>query len=1072
MKKKGFTLVEIIVVIAVIAIIGAIIVPIVAGMLNKTDEQNDDVNASLYTSVMQQFANEKVGDSLLYPSLTTTGSDSEYLLLNEKGGKGMFPGYNILEFENDESTYEAIRREAVIAIKAYSNVKTLEGYYVSPPTKEHYQYVYYYLTGEVRVEDEREMSAVTKSQINDGVINTEDFWVYLSCDGGSGDAIVNSENGTGMVFIQIRQFGTNELLEDTTVNLNIGSEIRTAKTSKNGTVGFSDISLGMVYVSAEKLGAVSFPDSRFYEEDGSITVKEGGYIGDSAANPYVITLKLGSLGSLGFYKRTHTWDGLTWNYMDEYIIKDVDIKSEFTIDTSREYGFARNETYITNAATNGGKQELLTTDGKFLLYGPYILKVTAPNFRTHTESVVSKVYGIDNYENNGLGEYDGATAPYEYPIIMKRPEGTGQVSGTIRWERPEQPLEGSIEPTGTWLDGFEDYAVKTRVVMKHKSNGKLYYSEYFISSESGNYPYKISELPDGEYEIYLDTSYGQEGVLRLDELPQSITIDGTEVVVNAKVYFEDVSLGSIKTTVTYDERGNNDAVSGAKVSFKRLGSVSYPEVITDNKGYCGVDEVKKGFYQVKIDLPSYIAEKSFIYNFFVDGQTELVIRLPIDTFTLEGVISGLKADGTDMTKSGSFSGLTVTFTRYNEDGSAKYSSVNATLDTKGLTVPYSVTLVPGMYKITTKVTCYLDYINANQLENFKFATTFNFKLTIDENRISCHPTANIEWKQDATYHWKQCSKCGTIFDKTKHKYSSWTASGSNGCYRYCTEKNCNRTLDAVTPHDYVYSSVGSYAATCTANGNKHYDCSRCGYDKDVSITKSGHNYGMWNSDGASTHSRTCKNSGCSAKETNAHTYGDWYWTSTTPVMCSDTSCCYYNGTQRRDCTVCSYYQTNSPMVGHSIECYMMRHYVNDSLYYNFHPDYIADAYFKTAEGRIYSRLGPNTVVNGRQVFAPGNPDAGYYGRSYKITTMSTDIFTQSSVFANTKHSHLIACGNRPVINGIAYYCHASVNHNGNPLGTVCGCRNKPLGYVMGTYGYELIPDLNPSWDSPYEKYGR
>lgn len=1068
MKKFGFTLVELIIVLAIIAVLGAVAVPVIGGMLNKSDEQNDEINASLYTSVMQQFSNEHVGEALLYPNLTTTGADAEYTVLYNKAGQGMFPGYNILEYDNTQDTYDAIRREAVIAIKAFSEAKTLDGYYVPAPTKEHYQYVYYYLTGEVRVEDERNKTPISKAELESGVINTEDFWVYLSRDGGSGDAIMNSENGTGMMFVQIRQFGTDEFLAGTTVTINIGSEQRTAVTGLNGTVGFSNVPLGTVYIGAQKLGAVSFPDSRFYEEDGIVNVREGGFIGDSAANPYVITLKMGSLGSLGFYRRTHTWDGSAWNSVDEYITEDVTFTSAFTIDTSRDYGFARNETYYTNARATGGKQELLTPEGKFLLYGPYVLNVSATNFRTHTESVVSKVYGIDNYDNGGAGKYNNATEPYEYPIIMKRPAGTGKVSGVITWERSQQPLAGTSSESGTWLSGHEDYAVKTRVVMKNKSSGTCYYSSYFTVNSTGNYPYSITNLPDGKYEIYLDTPYGNSSKLSMSALPDEVVIDGTEVIINGQVYYADVGTGKLNVTVTYDSKGNNDAISGATVVFKRLGSVTYSSITTNDDGKCSIASGKRGFYQVTITPPDYINSTTYTYKVFVDGDEDLVFRLPISKIKISGTISGLKSDGsTAMDKNGSFSGLTVTFTRYNKDGSKKYSSVNATVTTTGLTVPYSVELVPGMYKITTDVTCYLDYSGAATLRNYKAATTFNFSLTIDGNTISCHPSAKMEWKQNSTYHWQECSKCGTQFNKTKHKYSAWTASGASGCYRYCTEKNCARTLDAVTAHDYQYQSSGSYAATCVKKGNKHYECSRCGYEKDEDIPYSGHNYGGWTSDGASTHTRKCKNSGCSSTETKNHDFNSWYWTSTTPVMCNNGSCCYFNGTQRRDCLTCGYYETNSPKVGHSIECYMMRHYVNDSLYYNYNPIYIADAYFRTANGRIYSRLAASDDYNGRRVFAPGSPSAGSYGMSYKVTSMSTTIFTQSSIFSNTKHSHLIACGNRPNINGTAYYCHASINHNGNPLGTFCGCRNKSATMPRSTYGYDIEPDLNPAWDSPF-----
>ena len=553
----------------------------------------------------------------------------------------------------------------------------------------------------------------------------------------------------------------------------------------------------------------------------------------------------------------------------------------------------------------------------------------------------------------------------------------------------------------------------------------------------------------------------------MSELLDEVQIDGTEIIINAQVYYADVGTGKVSATVTYDSKGNNDAISGASVVFTRLGSVTYTTQTTDDNGKCSIASVKRGFYQVKITLPSYIGTSTYTYKIFVDGDEDLVFRLPINTIKVSGTISGIKADGSAMDKNGSFSGLTVTFTRYNEAGTKKYSSVTATVTTTGLTVPYSVNLVPGMYKITTDVTCYLDYSGAATLRNYKAATTFNFSLTVDGNTISCHPTAKVAWKQNSTYHWQECSKCGTVFNKAKHKYSAWTASGASGCYRYCTEKNCNRTLDAVTAHDYQYQSTGSYAATCVTKGNNHYECSRCGYEKDEPINYSGHKYGSWTSDGASTHTRKCKNSGCTSSETKNHDFNSWYWTSTQPVMCSNGSCCYYNGTQRRDCTTCGYYETNQPKVAHSIDCYMMRHYVNDSLYYNYNPDYVADAYFRTSSGRIYLRLAASDDYSGRRVFPPANPDAGSYGFKSKITAMSTTTFSRSSIFSNTKHSHLISCANRPVINGTSYYCYAPINHNGNPLGTFCGCRNKTPTKPRSTYGYDIEPDLNPAWDDPF-----
>lgn len=263
------------------------------------------MNAALYTSIMNKFAVEDVQTASSYPRLTTTGADAEYTIFADKAGNGNFPGFNIIATNSNADVLDDIRREAVIAIKAFSDAAVSDDYYIAPPADADYEYVYYYLTGEVKKMKRDDMSTDSSAGLLNGNINIDEYWVYLSRDGGSGAALGGVSNGTGNLFVQVLQFGTGLPLDGATVTVTSGATTFTAVTEEgqNGYVGFAGVPIGSVNISVDRHGAISFPDSRYYSQSGEILIAENGYEGCQLNHPYVVDLKLGSLGSLAFYEK-------------------------------------------------------------------------------------------------------------------------------------------------------------------------------------------------------------------------------------------------------------------------------------------------------------------------------------------------------------------------------------------------------------------------------------------------------------------------------------------------------------------------------------------------------------------------------------------------------------------------------------------------------------------------------------------------------------------------------------------------------------------------------------------------
>lgn len=857
-RKRGFTLTELLIVIAIIAVLATIAVPVIIGLMKEGSDTSEDVNAALYTSIMKKYASANVEEASYYPRLSNLSMTPEYATFSSKAGQGTYPGYNIIAGENNGDVLTQIRREACIAIKAFSDTPVSDDYYINPPADSDYEYVYFYLTGDVKKMKRSELRMTSADEFVSGVINVSDYWVYLSRDGGSGAALGGVQNGTGHLFVKVTQYGTGEPLTGARVTVVSGARSFSAVTveGQGGFVGFSEVPEGSVSIYAEYRGAVSFPNSTYYSKSGQIIIASSGYEGCQMNSPYMIELKVGSLGSIGFYDETVIYENGSRRTTRSRITDNLTVNTNFTVNTNKSSGFPRAQSYSSNMRETGGIQELLTGE-KFLTYGHYYMSVSAYGYRAYNQQVESTIYGLSDYSDN----YSGRSSPYEYPVVMRSPAGQSIVSGVITYESPNQPLRGSPSGlSGTTLYS-SNYDLRARVKLVNLSTGTAYYSDYFSSVTNGGYSYSVTGLPDGNYSFQIDSPYGYSN---MTNFPEQITVDGRHIIVSGQMRREYARTASFTPFVYYDASGNNDPIVGARVTIERYGESSDARTnYTDEIGKINFSGLKCGFYRAIVSIPTDLGGGTYYYRFFLSSNTSAGITIAVPTVTYSGIINPLKDYGVPMTVGGTLVDASIEFTRTDSNGSIRYTTFSVSKSNLTAVAPsFRATLVPGYYYVSIRSYCY-NPVNLGPIHILSNTDSVVFDILLNRTNKSVH--YGLTSMSDANGHWSQCLNCETVFDYEPHTVSGWLYYSTSQCYRKCTV--CDYIVDAPSAH--TMDNYVSKAATCTAKGVRTYYCTKgCGYSYTADIAALGHSgNGTWvydnngSSSSVGTHHQNCSRCG-------------------------------------------------------------------------------------------------------------------------------------------------------------------------------------------------------------------
>ena len=187
MKKNGFTLTELLVVLAILAILAAVLVPTLSSVNKKANKTADQTTAESIDTCIYEWMTTEYNSNALYKEnlynnedisslgLGFIGGDSENMYCYNYAGTEQLPG---VELTNELQ----IRHSVITAIKAVSGthirVKDGEQFIDGPKSGPEYGYKYYYKIGKVNTE---KVDSTESELGSDEVYN---YFIWLDRDGG------------------------------------------------------------------------------------------------------------------------------------------------------------------------------------------------------------------------------------------------------------------------------------------------------------------------------------------------------------------------------------------------------------------------------------------------------------------------------------------------------------------------------------------------------------------------------------------------------------------------------------------------------------------------------------------------------------------------------------------------------------------------------------------------------------------------------------------------------------------------------------------------------------------------